>query len=101
MLEAKMTPPTYITVCVILVLLTILTTAVSFLPLHGPWHIVVGLIIAFCKASLVVMIFMHVLISPRLTTAVVLVSCFWLGLLLVLTLGDYMTRGIVPNMLGH
>jgi hypothetical protein len=31
--------------------------------------------------------------STRLTWAVVLGSLFWLGILLTLTLGDYLTRG--------
>jgi cytochrome c oxidase subunit 4 len=64
-------------------------------------HIVAGLIIAVCKASLVVLFFMHALISPRLTWLVILVACFWLGLLFVLTLSDYFSRGMVPFMPGH
>jgi cytochrome c oxidase subunit 4 len=93
--------PTYIIVCVILVLLTFLTVGVSFFHVPGVWHIVIGLIIAVCKASLVVLFFMHVLISPKLTGLVVIVSVFWLGLLLVLTFSDYFSRGLVPFMPGH
>ena len=92
---------TYVLVCVILVALTVLTLAVSFFHLPGAWHVVVGLLIAALKASLVVLFFMHVLVSPRLTWIVVIVSGFWLGVLLVLTLTDYMTRGSVPYMPGH
>jgi len=29
------------------------------------------------------------------------VACFWLGILLVLTLTDYFTRGIIPFTPGH
>jgi caa(3)-type oxidase subunit IV len=36
---------------------------------------------------------MHVKYSTRLTWAVVVGSLFWLGILLALTLGDYLTRG--------
>jgi cytochrome c oxidase subunit 4 len=93
--------PTYIIVCVILVLLTFLTVGVSFFHVTGVWHIVIGLVIAVCKASLVVLFFMHVLISPKLTRLVVIVSVFWLGLLLVLTFSDYFSRGLVPFMPGH
>jgi cytochrome c oxidase subunit 4 len=89
----EITPRTYVTVGALLVALTVLTAAVSFIPLHGPWHIVVGLAIGLCKASLVLLFFMHVLISGRLTWAVIAVACFWLGILLVLTLTDYFTRG--------
>jgi hypothetical protein len=35
---------------------------------------------------------MHVKDSPRLTWAVVIGSIFWLGILLTLTLSDYLTR---------
>jgi cytochrome c oxidase subunit 4 len=41
----------------------------------------------------VILFFMHVKYSPRLTWAVVIGSVFWLGILLVLTMGDYLTRG--------
>ena len=93
--------PTYVVVCVVLVALTVLTVAVSFFHVQAVWHTVIGLVIAVCKASLVVMFFMHVLISPKLTTLVVIVSMFWLGILLVLTFTDYFSRGLVPFMPGH
>jgi cytochrome c oxidase subunit 4 len=99
--EHEITVPTYVIVCVVLVVLTVLTVAVSFIPLGGIWHIVVGLTIALCKATLVVLFFMHVLINPRLTWIVVLVTAFWLGILLVLTLTDYFSRGMVPFTPGH
>jgi cytochrome c oxidase subunit 4 len=99
--EREISVPTYVTVCVILVLLTFLTVGVSFIPLRGVWHIVFGLLIASCKAILVVLFFMHVLISPKLTWIVILVSCFWLGILLVLTLTDYFSRDMVPLTPGH
>ncbi len=92
---------TYVLVCVALVALTVLTTAVSFFHLEGFWHLFLGLLIGAVKASLVVLFFMHVIVSPRLTWIVVIVSIFWLGTLLVLTLTDYMSRGSVPFMPGH
>jgi cytochrome c oxidase subunit 4 len=92
---------TYVVVCAVLVLLTALTVAVSFLRLPGGWHVIAGLAVAACKASLVVLFFMHLLVSPRLTWAVVAVVCFWVVILFVLTLGDYFTRGMVPFMPGH
>ncbi|PYR44907.1 MAG: hypothetical protein DMF95_21990 [Acidobacteria bacterium] len=44
------------------------------------------------QSVLVILFFMHVKYSPRLTWAVVIGSVFWLGILLVLTMGDYLTR---------
>jgi cytochrome c oxidase subunit 4 len=93
-------PTTYVVVCVALVLLTFGTMAISFAPMPGVWHIVIGLTIGLSKASLVVLFFMHALYSDRITQIVILVATFWLGLLLVLTLADYFTRA-VPFVPGH
>jgi cytochrome c oxidase subunit 4 len=101
MAEKVIAPTTYVVVCAVLIVLTVVTVGISFLHIEGLWHIVLGLTVALCKASLVVQFFMHVIISDRLTWAVVLVSCFWLGILLVLTLSDYFSRDIIPMMPGH
>jgi cytochrome c oxidase subunit 4 len=92
---------TYVIVCVVLVLLTVLTTAVSFAHLPPLWHLVAGMVIGACKASLVVLFFMHALISSRVTWIVILVSCLWVGVLFVLTLTDYYSRGMIPFTPGH
>jgi cytochrome c oxidase subunit 4 len=99
--EHTIAPRTYVQVCVALVLLTFLTVGVSFLHMEGVWHIVLGLIIAICKASLVVLFFMHALFSSRVTWMVIAVSAFWVGLLFVLTSSDYLTRLMIPHMPGH
>ena len=70
---------------------TAITVAVSFVDL-GAFNAVVALTIAVVKATLVVLFFMHVRYSSKLTWAVVLASMFWLGILLALTFGDYLTR---------
>ena len=57
---------TYVVVCALLVLLTVLTVGLSFWQVAVGWHIVMGLTIAACKASLVVLFFMHALASPAL-----------------------------------
>jgi cytochrome c oxidase subunit 4 len=101
MAQRTIAPTTYLTVCGLLVLLTFVTVGISFLPIPGGWHIALGLIIAGCKAALVVLFFMHVLVSDRLTWIVIAVVCFWVGILFVLTLSDYLTRGSLPPMPGH
>ncbi len=88
-------------VWIVLLLLTILNVSVSFFPIAGIWHLVVGLVIAACQAALVVLFSMNVMLSSRLTWIVILVTCFWVGIQLVLTLTDYFTRGMVPYMPGH
>jgi cytochrome c oxidase subunit 4 len=92
---------TYVIVTVLLVLLTVLTVGLSFWHVPPAWHVVMGLLIATCKASLVVLFFMHALVSPRLIWAVIAVSCLWVGILIALTLVDYFTRGMVPIAPGH
>jgi len=58
----------------------------------GAMNNVIMLTIALTKATLVVLFFMHVKYSTRLTWVVVVGSVFWLGILLALTLSDYATR---------
>ena len=82
----------YYMIFAILMLCTGLTVWVAFLDL-GALNTVAALAIAVFKATLVVLFFMHVKYSTRLTWAVVVGSIFWLGILLVLTMGDYLTRG--------
>jgi cytochrome c oxidase subunit IV len=83
---------TYFTIFSILVFLTGLTTTVAFFDL-GLLNPVVALSIAIVKASLVVLFFMHLKYGTRLTWVVGGASIFWLGILLVLILSDYATRG--------
>jgi cytochrome c oxidase subunit 4 len=100
-MERTIAPLSYVIVCVLLVLLTVLTVAVSFAHLTGVWHTVIGLTIGVTKASLVVLFFMHAILADRVTWLVIGVVAFWLGILLVLTLADYFTRGMVPFTPGH
>ena len=81
----------YYTIFAILLFCTYLTVQIAFLDL-GVLNTVAALVIATFKATIVVLFFMHVKYSSRLTWAVVLGSIFWLGILLTLTLSDYLTR---------
>jgi cytochrome c oxidase subunit IV len=81
----------YYTIFAILMFCTYLTVQIAFLDL-GAMNIVAALAIAVFKATLVILFFMHVKYSPKLTWAVVIGSIFWLGILLTLTLGEYLTR---------
>src|SRR5689334_16514429 len=84
-------PRVYYAIYGVLILCTLLTTGIAFLDL-GPLNTIAALGIAVFKATLVVLFFMHVRYSPRLTWAVVAGSIFWLGILLTLTMSDYLTR---------
>jgi cytochrome c oxidase subunit 4 len=92
---------TYVAVLAALVVLTVLTVTVSFLPLPEGLHIGAGLVIAAVKASLVVLFFMHAIHSPRITWCVIVVSIGFVLILFSLTLADFTTRSLVPFMPGH
>ena len=81
----------YYTIFAILLLCTYLTVQIAFFDL-GRLNAVAALTIAVFKAVLVVLFFMHVRYSPRLTWLVVIGAVFWLMILLALTSGDYLTR---------
>jgi cytochrome c oxidase subunit 4 len=82
----------YVAVFAALLVLTALTTAAAFQDL-GPLNNVVALGIAVLKATLVVLFFMHVRYGTRLIPLVVAAGLFWLVILIVLSLTDYLTRG--------
>ena len=83
----------YLGVFAILMIGTAITVAVAFVNL-GVFNPIVALLIACIKAVFVILFFMHVRYSTRLTWAVVVSGFFWLLILLSLTLGDYLTRAI-------
>jgi cytochrome c oxidase subunit IV len=82
---------TYYVIFAVLMFCTYLTWQVAYFDL-GRLNTVAALAIAAFKASLVVLFFMHARQSTRLTWVVILGSMFWFGILLVLTMGDYLTR---------
>ena len=86
----------YFLVYALLMIGLVATVAVSFVPL-GSWNLVVALTIAFTKAILVVLIFMHVLNSPRLTWIAVFAGLIWLAIMLSLMMADYATRTWLPD----
>lgn len=74
-----------------LIILTAATVGVSRLDL-GWANDVVALAIAVAKALLVILFFMHVRHSTRMTVITALAGFFWLAILIFLTLNDYGTR---------
>ncbi len=92
---------TYVAILVVLLLLTILTVAISLFDLSQEWHVAAGLSIAVVKASLVALFFMHALVSPRATWCVIIAAVVWVLILFVLTFADYWTREAIPYMPGH
>ena len=66
----------------------------------GTWNAVVALSIAVFKATLVVLYFMHVRYSSKLTWVFVCAGVIWLMILFAFTLSDFLTRGWVPFATG-
>lgn len=85
------TPRVYITIFLSLLVLTALTTGVSFIDL-GVFNAVIALAIACFKASLVVLFFMHIHYSSRLLKMTVAAGLFTFMLLITLTMTDYISR---------
>ena len=85
----------YVAVFAALVFLTLVTVGVSYVDL-GPLSVVVALTIAFTKALLVVVFFMHLRESSGLIWVVAGGGFFCLAILIALTMSDVMTRGWLP-----
>jgi cytochrome c oxidase subunit 4 len=88
----------YYLVFLALIVGTILTVAAAKVDL-GPLNNVVMLAIACTKATLVILFFMHVRWSTRLTWIVAMSGFFWLLILFGLGMSDYMTRGWMQGTL--
>lgn len=69
----------------------------ELLSVRIPMNVIVALLIAISKATLVVLFFMHVKYSPRLTQIVVACSLVWLLILIAITVSDYLSRGWLGN----
>ena len=78
-----------------LLALTLLTVGAAFLDL-GRLNTIIALTIAVGKATLVLLFFMHVRYSSHVIWVAVGAGAFWIGMLLVLTMSDYLTRGWLP-----
>ena len=91
----------YALVFITLLALTALTTAVAFMDLGGELNTVAAITIAVCKALLVILYFMHVRYSDRLTWVFVGAGFFWLLILFGGTIDDVLTRQWPPHNTGR
>ena len=83
---------TYLTVFGTLMVLTTVTVAAAFTNL-GSLNFPIAIAIAITKATVVILFFMHVKYSSKLTKFVVSSSLFFLACLFGLTFTDYLSRG--------
>lgn len=84
----------YYTIFASLMVLTVLTVAVSYVDM-GLLNLPVALAIAVSKAMLVIMFFMHVKYSTKLVQVTAFTGFLFLGILIALTMADYLSRGLL------
>ena len=90
--EHIVSPKLYVGIFLFLMVMTGLTVFAASVDL-GWANPVVALVIATMKATTVILFFMHVKYSTRMTQMVIIGALFFLFLLLGLTLTDYLSRG--------
>jgi len=84
-------PGVYLVILFALLLGTALTVWASYVDL-GLWNPVIALAIATTKAVLVVLYFMHVKYSTKLTKLTIFAGIFMFLTLITMTLADYISR---------
>jgi cytochrome c oxidase subunit 4 len=93
---------TYLIVFAALILLLFLSVALAYRPVdeNSPWRNVLtaaGFIIAGVKAVIIILWFMHVKYSPKLTWVFAAAAFIWLGILIGLSMTDFTTRHLPPG----
>jgi len=84
-------PKIYLTIVGALLVLTATTVGASYIDM-GPFNPIIALAIAAIKMMLVVLFFMHVKYSTKLTKLTVGAGLFTFLVLVGMTLADYFTR---------
>jgi cytochrome c oxidase subunit IV len=93
--EHIVSPKIYFTIFGALMICTIITVYAATVDLNHYFpglNIIVALVIACFKASLVVLFFMHGKYSSKRTQLVIICSVFWLAVMLFMTMSDYISR---------
>lgn len=75
-----------------LLVLTGITVGAAYIDFGHPWSDVIALLIAVCKASLVVTFFMHVKGSTSLIKVTAVGGFFWMVIFFAFVLADVLTR---------
>ena len=88
----------YIGVWLGLMVLTVVTVAVSYIDLGGKFNIILAMAVAACKASLVALFFMHLKYDDRFNANIFLGAFGFLALLFIFTLADVPRRGEVDPL---
>jgi cytochrome c oxidase subunit IV len=93
--EHIVSPKLYLLIFTTLMVLTGTTVYAATVDLNQYFaglNVIVALVIATCKALLVILFFMHAYYSSKRTQLIIIAGVFWLAIMLSLTLGDYASR---------
>jgi len=91
----------YLTIVIVLMVLLVLTVLAAFTDvdhftrnhhLGTGWNTAIAMIIAVVKGLLIILFFMHVKYSSKLTWVFAAAGFIWLVIMFVLTFTDYATR---------
>jgi cytochrome c oxidase subunit 4 len=87
-------PSTLFTIYALIIILTLSSVGLSSFGL-GMFALPIQLTIAAVQAALVSYFFMHLKQGDRVVILTALASIFWMGILFVLFMADYMTRKMI------
>ena len=89
---------TYVIVYICLLVMVALAVWLAFVDFGRYINNGIALGLACIKATLIILIFMHVRFQPWLTWFFAAAGFIWMSIMLVLTGSDYMTRNHPPDM---
>ena len=91
---------TYYAVFAFLIFMLLLTVGAWYFDQHvrslGHWSVPIAVGIAVAKAAAIMLIFMHVKFSSKLVQIFACTGLVFMGIMFLLTMNDYLTRGWVP-----
>jgi len=90
-------PRIYLVILAVLLMLTVITVGAAYVN-FGPFNLVIAVLIATTKATLVALFFMHLRHDPPINAIVFVSSLIFLGLFLLFPLIDIQSRDrVIPN----
>jgi len=85
------------TALMVLLVITLAAAAFDLSHIWGPLNVIIAVTIAVVKAVLIILYFMHVRYSSKLTWFFAGAAFLWLIVMFSFTFSDYMTRNWMPS----
>jgi cytochrome c oxidase subunit 4 len=86
---------TYLNILIALVILTVLTVTAAHIEMEHTWHILIAILIATIKASLVAAYFMHLKYDDKMYRVILVAAVFFVIVMFTFCITDIMSRPIV------